>query len=143
MAAARPISYGQLELTQVSALSRFFSSSVVAELARKGTSPLLMKLAKEATIIERLPISRPIGLLFDVAFEVLKRKTNRHKYIYKAALTQRVLLGTHSLQTASMLTEFRTGNHKADMVILNGTATAYEIKSERDSLTRLSNQIEA
>lgn len=40
-----------------------------------------------------------------------------------------------------MLNEFRAGSCKADLVILNGTATAYEIKSERDSLARLSNQV--
>src|SRR3546814_11853290 len=51
-------------------------------------------------------------------------------------------MGTHSLRTASMLNEFRAGSCKADLVILNGTATVYEIKSERDSLARLANQIE-
>jgi hypothetical protein len=40
-----------------------------------------------------------------------------------------------------MLTEFRAGTCKADLAILNGTATVYEIKSERDSLARLANQI--
>jgi hypothetical protein len=41
-----------------------------------------------------------------------------------------------------MLTEFRAGACKADIVILNGTTTVYEIKSERDSLSRLERQIE-
>ena len=41
-----------------------------------------------------------------------------------------------------MLSEFRIGSCKADLVILNGTATVYEIKSERDSLSRLKNQLE-
>lgn len=40
-----------------------------------------------------------------------------------------------------MLTEFRAGACKADLAILNGTASVYEIKSERDSLGRLANQI--
>jgi hypothetical protein len=40
-----------------------------------------------------------------------------------------------------MLTEFRAGACKADVAILNGTATVYEIKSERDSLSRLANQV--
>ena len=42
-----------------------------------------------------------------------------------------------------MLNEFRVGECKADLVILNGTATAYEIKSERDSLARLERQVTA
>jgi hypothetical protein len=40
-----------------------------------------------------------------------------------------------------MLTEFRVGTCKADLVILNGTSTVYEIKSERDNLDRLTNQV--
>jgi len=41
-----------------------------------------------------------------------------------------------------MVTEFRVGRCKADVVILNGTGTVYEIKSERDSLSRLKRQVE-
>jgi hypothetical protein len=41
-----------------------------------------------------------------------------------------------------MLTEFRAGASKADVAILNGTTTVYEIKSERDSLSRLARQLD-
>lgn len=82
-----------------------------------------------------------VGEAFDSAFRVLKRVGLRDEYVYRAALTHKVLMGKHSLNTASMLSEFRVGRCKADLAILNGTATVYEIKSERDSLSRLSNQI--
>jgi hypothetical protein len=42
-----------------------------------------------------------------------------------------------------MLTEFRSGNCKADVVILNGTSTVYEIKSAYDSVERLKRQVAA
>jgi len=42
-----------------------------------------------------------------------------------------------------MLNEFRVGGCKADLAILNGTSTVYEVKSERDSLARLQRQIAA
>jgi hypothetical protein len=42
-----------------------------------------------------------------------------------------------------MLNEFRVGQCKVDLAILNGTATAYEIKSERDGLSRLKRQLDA
>lgn len=132
-----------LETAQLSALSRFFSSSIVRELARKGSSPLLMRLARESLLLNQVSLRIRVSKLFDRAFDILKRKAYRDEYIYKAALTHKVLFGTHSLQTASMLTEFRVGQCKADLVILNGTATAYEIKSERDSLSRLARQIDA
>jgi hypothetical protein len=42
-----------------------------------------------------------------------------------------------------MLTEFRAENSKADVVILNGTSSVYEIKTDRDSLARLESQIDS
>ena len=104
---------------------------------------MFARLLRESELHTTLPASSFVHDLFDAAFDILKKKAHRHEYVYKAALTHKVLLGAHSLQTASMLTEFRVGACKADLVILNGTGTVYEIKSERDSLTRLGRQIEA
>lgn len=129
------------ESNQASVLSRFFSSTVFGEMARRGASPTLMRLAKESSLLKQISKRKTVGNLFDAAFELLKEKNYRDEYVYKAALTHKILLGTHSLRTASMLAEFRVGKRKADLVILNGTATAYEIKSERDSLSRLQDQI--
>lgn len=128
---------------QLAAISRLFSSSVIREMARKGRSPLFARLASQSLSLEALSGSRHVHNLFDGAFALLKREGYRHEYIYKAALTHRILLGKHSLQTASMLNEFRVGECKADLAILNGTATVYEVKSERDSLTRLERQVAA
>lgn len=128
---------------ELAAISRFFSSSVVRELARKGRSPLLARLAAQTSLPARLAATDCVGCLFDGAFNLLKKEGLRHEYIYKAALTHKVLLGGHSLRTASMLTEFRVGERKVDLAILNGTASAYEVKSERDSLSRLVKQLAA
>ena len=126
---------------QLSAMARFFSSAVFRDLARLGRSPLFSRLLGRTDIPSRCAADATVGDAFEAAFATLKRVGHRHEYVYRAALTQRVLMGTHSLNTASMLTEFRAGTCKADLVILNGTATVYEIKSERDSLTRLANQV--
>jgi hypothetical protein len=128
---------------QLAAISRLFSSGVVREMARKGRSPLFAKLAGESLLADQLPLSQRVSNLFDAAFSLLKKHGYRHEYIYKSALTHKILLGKHSLQTASLLNEFRVGACKADLAILNGTATVYEVKSERDSLTRLEKQIAA
>ncbi|MDB6161463.1 MAG: uncharacterized protein JWO04_5169 [Gammaproteobacteria bacterium] len=128
---------------QLAALSRLFSSSVIRELARRGRSPLFTRLARQSQLFASLPASECVHSLFDAAFQLLKRQGCRDEYVYKAALVQKILLGRHSLQTASMLNEFRVGGCKADLAILNGTATVYEVKSERDSLARLQRQIAA
>ena len=58
-------------------------------------------------------------------------------------IANKILLGKHSLNTSHMLTEFRVGKNKADVVILNGTTMVYEIKSKYDSFTRLEKQIQS
>ena len=104
---------------------------------------MFARLLNESRMLELSSGGEKVSDLFELAFRFLKRKKYRHEYIYKSALTEKVLLGTHSLKTASIISEFRVGDCKADIVILNGTATAYEIKSERDSLSRLRKQIAA
>lgn len=127
---------------QLSALTRLFSAAVFREMAKKGRSGLFRRLLGQTDLIERLGPCATVGDTFDSAFDILKIAGHRDEYIYRAAISQKVLMGRHSLRTASMLNEFRVGSCKADLVILNGTATVYEIKSERDSLARLVNQIE-
>jgi len=126
-----------------SAISRLFSSSVVRELATRGKSALFTRLAGEANLFRDLARTDSVGDAFEAAFSILKDRAHRDEYVYRAALMHKVLLGTHSLQTASAISEFRVGECKADLVILNGTSTVYEIKSERDSLARLTQQISA
>nr|WP_255631054.1 sce7726 family protein [Novosphingobium sp. FKTRR1] len=128
--------------TQLAAITRLFSSAVFREMARKGRSPLFARLIGLAEIGGQCPDDATVGQAFEAAFGVLKTAGRRDEYVYRSALTHNVLMGTHSLNTACMLTEFRAGACKADLAILNGTATVYEIKSERDSLARLANQVE-
>ncbi len=128
--------------TQLSAMTRLFSSAVFREMAKKGRSPLFARLVALADITNRCADDATVGEAFDATFDVLKTVGRRDEYIYRSALTHNVLIGTHSLNTACMLTEFRAGACKADLAILNGTATVYEIKSERDSLSRLAKQVD-
>ena len=101
---------------QSAAISRFFSSAVIKELAGRGKSPTLARLLRESGLLKTERQPETIGAFFDYAFEYLKRKSNRHEYIYKAAITKKVLLGVHSLQTASMLTEFRVGHAQPPLI---------------------------
>lgn len=110
-------------------------------MAKKGRSGLFRRLIEQTDLSERVDPHATVGDTFDSAFEILKVAGQRDEYIYRAAISHKVLMGTHSLRTASMLNEFRAGSCKADLVILNGTATVYEIKSERDSLVRLASQV--
>lgn len=68
-------------------------------------------------------------------------KEYRSEYYFKNIIAKRRLLGKHSLNTATMLSEFRVGKSKADCVIVNGKTTCYEIKTEYDNLSRLDEQL--
>lgn len=131
----------QFDRSELSAIARLFSPSVYKEMANKGESPLFARLLLESSFHKYLERNITVSDIFESAFSFLKEKQNRHEYIYKAAITHKVLLGRHSLSSASMITEFRALKSKADVVIVNGTSAAYEIKSERDNLDRLQAQV--
>jgi len=125
-----------------SALSHTFSPMVMNSLISTGTSRYLAEVIKSSEIIDEMGCDVTMGEFFESIYNLIAR-SHRSEYVYKNAIANKILLGRHSLNTSYMLTEFRVGNCKADVVILNGTSTVYEIKSEYDSLERLQNQISA
>ena len=52
-----------------------------------------------------------------------------------------VILKNHSLQDCVTIPEFHVGKSKADLAVFNGVSTVYEIKSEIDTIDRLSSQL--
>lgn len=133
----------QLSSQQVSAASRLFSSGVLRELSRRAYSETFTRIVDELIPTGFVKPTERVSHFFNSVFEVLKKREHRNEYVYKAVLAHKVLLGTHSLKTTAMLNEFGVGENKADIVMFNGTSAIYEIKSERDSLNRLKQQITA
>lgn len=78
--------------------------------------------------------------LYENAYKTLS-KNYRNEYIYKNIIARNILLGRHSLKSSILLSEYRVGANKADLVLLNGCSTCYEIKTEYDSLIRLTDQL--
>lgn len=68
-------------------------------------------------------------------------KDYRCEYYYKNILLNKLLLGKHSLNTATALSEFKINNSKADFVLINGKAVVYEIKTDFDNLEKLRKQL--
>lgn len=119
-------------------LARIFSSSVFNELANKGFSPTLNLIIKELDI--EVGCYKSLSELFECTYNELS-KVYRNEYLYKNSIANKILLGKYSLNTASMISEFRIAKSKADAMILNGTSHIYEIKTELDSLERLDQQL--
>lgn len=65
----------------------------------------------------------------------------RNEYFYQNTLLNKLLLGRHSLNTTTALTQVSIGKSKADFVMINGKAMVYEIKTELDSFERLETQL--
>lgn len=65
----------------------------------------------------------------------------RNEYFYKNTLLNKLLLGVHSVNTTTALTEIPVAKSKADFILINGKAVVYEIKTELDNFERLENQL--
>ncbi|AIW13004.1 sce7726 family protein [Vibrio tubiashii] len=117
--------------------ARIFSSSYLKRLA-EGDFSLLSRVASEFDLCDGS--NDTIRDIYErVYMEVCQHY--RFEYFYKNTLVNKQLLGRHSLNTATMLSEFRVGQNVADCVLLNGASTCYEIKTEYDSLERLEEQL--
>ena len=56
-------------------------------------------------------------------------------------MLNKLLLGRHSINTTTALTQIPINKSKADFILINGKAVVYEIKTELDNFERLKNQI--
>ncbi|MEN3224214.1 sce7726 family protein [Mycolicibacterium porcinum] len=81
-----------------------------------------------------------IGDALDSALSIMT-KQYRNEYVFKNSLVDRIVFGRHNPRTASALLELRAGSSIADVVIFNGTSTAYEIKTDLDDFSRLPSQL--
>jgi hypothetical protein len=138
----RQITKINIDTKYLPALSRVFSPIVMDSLAQKGYSAYLNEVCANSGILHKIDKTMLLSDFFDWIYNFLFRNY-RNEYIYKNVIANKILLGKHSLNTSQMLTEFRVGKCKADAVVVNGTSTVYEIKSEFDSFARLKNQIYA
>lgn len=117
--------------------ARLFNSKELSRFA-EGNLELLAKVAYRYQ--ESLDDFFCAKDVFDLCYRDFE-KNYKNEYYFKNIIAKKILLGRHSLKTATMLNEFRVGSNKADCVILNGTSTCYEIKSEYDNLSRLQEQL--
>lgn len=117
--------------------ARLFSSKRIAEIA-SGNFSYLLEIAKNYQ--NSLKSNFTATEVIDRAYAEIS-KDYRSEYFFKNTVAERILLGRHSINTATVLPEFRVGRSKADCVILNGSSTCYEIKSDFDNLDRLPEQL--
>ena len=123
-----------------SAISNIFSPIVLDNIASKGSSPFLQELIGNCSLLRNIDLQLPLFQFFNKVYKILF-DSYRTEYIYKNVLANKILLSRHSTNNSNILSEFRVGKCKVDIAIINGTSTAYEIKSDFDSYKRLENQL--
>ena len=126
-----------MKKSKTNILNNFFSKNTFYHCYSEGQDKTYIQ------VINRY-IDQPVGKnnkqLVSEMYHVLKQDY-RNEYFYKNTLLNKLLLGVHSVNTATALTEIPIANSKADFVLINGKAVVYEIKTELDNLERLENQI--
>ncbi|WP_273853116.1 sce7726 family protein [Guptibacillus spartinae] len=118
-------------------LNRLFTRNIFMDLINENDNSLY------STCVERyvnnITSTKNRALISEI-YNYLK-KEYRNEYYYKNTLLNKLLLGRHSLNTTTALSEIPINKSKADFVLINGKATVYEIKTELDTFDRLDSQL--
>lgn len=120
-------------------LAHIHSSATFKSLAAERPYLALSRLSKAQPLAARSG-ARTIADLFNVVYEAMVH-SYRNEYVYKNTVVSKVVYGRHSPSTAGALIELPLGRSISDVVIFNGTSTAYEIKTDLDSFSRISTQL--
>lgn len=121
-------------------ISGVFSNSHFKRVLEKGYSPYIDKKMEKLQDFLAIGNDDSRKTTLERMYSYLLEKY-RCEYIYKNLITQKILLGRHSLNTSTLINEFRVGSSVADVVLINGKSTVYEIKTELDNADRLQDQL--
>jgi len=123
------------------ALSQVFGSSLVKKINDTKYEQDLQILLKNSNIY---PKNKRWDLVqgLELAYNYL-RQNYRCEYVYMNEIANQLLLKFHNDNSATLLKELASNSSIADIVIVNGSTIAYEIKTELDTFDRLDSQLES
>lgn len=121
--------------------SRIFSSTQLQAIAR-GEMSFVRQIALKLDLHGETKQFLTVENVFESVFSRMLTEY-RNEYVFKNHLIEKIFLKKYSKSDATLVTELRVGRCVADAVLVNGLSTCFEIKTEYDSLNRLSEQITA
>ncbi|MCC8410001.1 sce7726 family protein [Mucilaginibacter sp. UR6-1] len=123
------------------ALAQLFSPSLLKKLQNFSDEKNIEFLIKDSGIY---PNDDDWNLIkgLQLTYDYLKLNY-RCEYIYMNEIANQLLLKYHNDNSATLLKEVSSNLSIADIIIINGSTVAYEIKTELDSLDRLPSQIDS
>jgi hypothetical protein len=119
------------------AINRVFTRGVIGELIQNGSNEMFDYVVRRYV---NDPANRTHGELFSEIYAHLG-KEQRNEYYYMNTLLNKLLVGIHSVNTTTALSQIHIGRHIADFVMINGEGKVYEIKSDLDNFDRLHDQL--
>lgn len=118
-------------------LNRLFTQHIFDDLIQRQKNDVYMSVIKRFV---QDPTSKNHGKIISEIYSYMS-KNYRNEYFYQNTLLNKLLLGRHSINTTTALTQIPINKSKADFILINGKAVVYEIKTELDSFDRLETQI--
>lgn len=118
-------------------INRVFTHTVMNDLIKKGYSEIF------DVVVQRYiddPEGKNHGELISEIYSHLG-DSYRNEYYYMNTLLNKLLVGIHSVNTTTALSQIRIADHIADFVMINGEGQVYEIKSDLDNFERLNDQL--
>lgn len=122
-----------MEIKKNYLINRFFSRNTIKNLVQNKKDSVFERVSQHYKLENNLSTIQNV-------YNKLSR-SYRNEYFYKNTLLNKRLLGIHSVNTTTALTEIPVGRAKPDFILINGKAVVYEIKTELDNFDRLENQI--
>lgn len=126
-----------MEKNKLNILNKFFLRNTFRRCYEEGNDKVYRQVIRRYVDYDS---EKTNSELISEIYSVLKNEY-RNEYYYKNTLLNKLLLGVHSVNTTTALTEVPIAKSKADFVLINGKAVVYEIKTELDNLDRLESQI--
>ena len=120
-------------------INRVFTRGVLAGLLSNGSNEVFDYVVSRYS---NNPECKTHGELFSEIYTHLSTE-KRNEYFFLNTLLNKLLVGRHSVNTTTALSQVRVGEHIADFVMINGEGYVYEIKSDLDNFSRLHDQLSA
>lgn len=118
-------------------LNRLFTQNIFFDMINTNNNTVY------GTVIQRFvndPQDKDNGAIISELYNFMS-KFYRNEYFYQNTLLNKLLLGKHSINTTTALTQIPISKSKADFILINGKAVVYEIKTELDTFERLDTQL--
>lgn len=127
-------------MSTYSDLSRIYTTSFIRQILASKHFDLLKQLSQYFAFVKEAYKNEDYQMLFDEGYNVLM-ENYRCEYIYKSEIYGKIKKKSKKKRRTGVLTEVRSGKSVADLLWLNGTSIAYEIKTEIDTNRRLESQV--